>query len=158
MDHEHFQELINLYLDTGLNDTASAEMFAHLGICNDCRNLMHSSMRVRSYYQDEGLEEVSDSLNQRVFTSARNMQASIKHQNRPAMLWTARILIPLPAAASIAILILIGSLLLFPLLFQETKQSSDNLIEMTSKMPPELRQQLKYFKEFSNAGKINNHN
>jgi anti-sigma factor RsiW len=158
MNHEHFQELINLYIDTGLNDAASAEMFAHLSVCNDCRNLMHSSMQVQSFYQDDELEEVPDSLNQRVFTSARNMQTSMKHQNRPAWLWRTRLLIPLPAAASIAILILIGSLLLLPLFFQETKQSSDNLIEITSKMPPELQQQFKYFEEFSNAGKIYNHN
>ena len=50
MDHEHFQELINLYLDTGLQDTASTEMFAHLGTCEECRKYMHSSLLHASWH------------------------------------------------------------------------------------------------------------
>jgi hypothetical protein len=145
MNHEHFQELVNLYLDAGLDDNASAELFAHLGACNECRILMRSSLQVRSYYQNTEMEEVSASLDRRVLATARNKPARTTQRNPLAPLWATRILIPLPAAASIAVLILIGSLLFSPLLIKGTKPKNDVQIEMISKLPLELQQQLRLF-------------
>ncbi len=157
MDHEHFQELINLYLDTGLQDTASTEMFAHLGTCEECRKYMHSMMRVRSFYQQEETASASDSLDRRVFASVRSLKDSEAKKYHPISFWSTRILMPLPAAASIAVLIIIGSLLCSPLLFQQPMQEKETAIEMTSKLPPELRQQLQYFEEMNYAGKNIHH-
>ena len=146
MNHERFQELVNLYIDEGLDDAQSVELFAHLSTCDNCRNIMRSSLRVRTYFQQEELEEVPASLDARVYKSARMNTAAPVRRNLLAPLWYTRILIPLPAAASIAILILIGSLLFSPLLFEKPKQLSDNEIEMFSKMPPEFQQQMQFFR------------
>ena len=146
MNHEQFQKLVNFYIDGAIDDTQSAEMFAHLSACNDCRNLMRSSLRVRSYYQDMELEDIPVSLDHRVLANADMESIKSVRQNILIPLWYTRISIPLPAAASIAILILIGSLLFSPLLFEETKQRSDKQIEMLSKMPPEFQKQLQLFR------------
>ena len=146
MNHEQFQELVNLYMDEGLDDTQSADMFLHLSTCDNCRNFMRSSLRVQTYYQKEKLEEVPDSLDGRVYESARLNPPTLRRQNPFSPFWHTRILIPLPAAASIIFLILIGSLLFSPLLFEEPKQRSDNQLEMVSKMTPELQQHLHLFR------------
>jgi len=145
MNHEQFQELVNLYIDGELDDKQSADMFLHLSICDDCRNYMSSSLRIRSYYQQEELEEVPVSLDTRVCESAGIRPITTTRRNPLSPLWYTRILIPLPAAASIAFLILVGSLLFSPLLFEEPKQHSENQIEMLSKMPPEFQQKMQFF-------------
>jgi predicted anti-sigma-YlaC factor YlaD len=146
MNHEQFRELVNLYIDGALDDTQSAEIFSHLSTCIDCRNLMRSSLQVRSYYQNMELEETPASLDHRVLANASmKSKKSIRH-NILIPLWYTRISLPLPAAASIAILILIGSLLFSPLLFEKPKQLHDNEIELFSKMPPEFQQQMQFFR------------
>jgi hypothetical protein len=146
MNHERFQELVNLYIDEGLNDAQSMELFAHLSTCDNCRNIMRSSLRVRTFFQKEEMEEVPASLNARVYKSARMKTATPVRRNLFAPLWDTRILIPLPAAASIAILILIGSLLFSPLLFERPKQLRGNEIEMISNMPQEFQQQMQFIR------------
>ena len=107
---------------------------------------MRSSLRVRTYFQKEELEEVPASLNVRVYKSARTKTTTPVRRNLLTPLWYTRILIPLPAAASIAILILIGSLLFSPLLFEKPKQLRSSEIEMISSMPQEIQQQLQFYR------------
>ena len=144
MNHEQFRELINQYIDEGIGDAASAEMFEHLGTCKECRNLMRSSLQVRSYYQMEEPEEIPASLDRRVFASANNLHATASGRSPRVPLWGTRLLIPLPAAAAIAILILAGGLLFMPLFFEGPKPNVESPVELISKMPPELQQQIKY--------------
>jgi anti-sigma factor RsiW len=146
MNHERFQELVNLYIDEELDDAQSVELFAHLSTCDNCRNIMRSSLRVRTYFQQEELEEAPASLDARVYASTRKKTATPVRRNPFSPLWYTRILIPLPAAASIAILILIGSLLFSPLLFEKPKQFRGNEIEMISNMPQEIQQQMQFFR------------
>ena len=140
MNHEQFQELVNLYIDGELNDSMSAEMFAHLSACNDCRNLMYSSLRVRSYYQDMELQEVSSSLDRRVLSSVGTTPTKMARRNFLIPFWFTRISIPLPAAASIVFLILFGCFLLSPILFEEPKSQIDKQAEIISKIPAEYQQ------------------
>jgi len=146
MNHEQFQELVSLYLDEGLADAQSARMFVHLGVCSECRNFMRSSMRVRSYYQQQELEEIPSSLNRRVAASVGMMPTSSLRPHFLMPLWTTRLSIPVPVAASILFLILVGSLLFSPILFHELKPYGDKRIEIVSHIPPELQQQLKLFR------------
>ena len=146
MNHEQFQELVNLFLDEGLTDGQSAHMFDHLGVCSACRNFMRTSMRVRSYYQQQELEEIPPSLDRRVAVSAGMIPAPSRRPHFLMPLWTTRLSIPVPVAASIIFLILVGSLLFSPLLFQESKFYGDKRTEIMSHVPPELQQQLKLFR------------
>ena len=146
MNHEQFQELVNLYLDEGLNDDQSAPLFDHLMTCDQCRNLMRSSLRIRSFYQGKGPEEVPASLDRRVAERARTRPGTSPRQNPMPPFWTTRISVPLPVAASILFLILVGSLLFSPIIFQEQKLSGDERGEMISHIPPEIQQQLQLFR------------
>lgn len=144
MNHDQFQELVNLYIDNGLNDSQSVEMFAHLSACNDCRNLMRSSLQVRSYYQHMELEEVSSSLDHRVLANVSTTPVKSARIIFHIPFWFIRISIPLPAAASIIFLLLVGSFLLSPILLEEPKPQVDKQAEVISKMRPELQQQLRH--------------
>jgi anti-sigma factor RsiW len=143
MNHNQFQEIVNLYIDGELDDSRSAEMFAHLSACSECRNLIRSSLRVRTYYQQMELQEVSSSLDCRVLSSVGITPTKMARRNFLIPLWFTRISIPLPAAVSIVFLILFGSLLLSPILFVEPKPQIDKQAEIISKMPQELQQQLR---------------
>jgi len=71
MNHEHSEELINTYIDTGLSDGESAEMFAHLSTCGSCRELLAGALRVRAHISREKLAEVPASLDARIARSIR---------------------------------------------------------------------------------------
>lgn len=75
MNHEHYEELINLYIDNGLSDRDSVGLFAHLSACGPCRQLMATSLRVRAHVSREKLAEVPASLDARVAESIRVARA-----------------------------------------------------------------------------------
>ena len=75
MNHEHYEEPINLYIDNGLSDRDSVEFFAHLSACGPCRQLMAASLRVRAHVSREKLVEVPVSLDARVAESIRVARA-----------------------------------------------------------------------------------
>jgi hypothetical protein len=157
MNHEHIQELIDRYYDTGLSDSLSMELFEHLGSCKTCRAYMHSVMQVRSFYQHDESVNVPASVDRRVFDSVQSIKNAEAKKYYPLSLWSTRILMPLPAAASIAVLIMIGSLLCSPLLFRSSNHENELAYKQITNMPLELQQQLEFWKEMNYAGK-NNHN
>jgi anti-sigma factor RsiW len=140
MNHNQFQELVNLYIDSELDDSRSAEMFAHLSVCSECRNLIRSSLRIRSHYQQMELEDVSSSLDRRVLAYVDKTPIKSVRKDFFTPLWFTRISIPLPVAASIIFLILFGSFLLSPIILEESKPQVDKQSEIISKMPPEYQQ------------------
>lgn len=71
MNHEHYEELINLYIDNGLSDRDSVGLFAHLSACGPCRQLSATALRVRAHISREKLVEVPVSLDARVTESIR---------------------------------------------------------------------------------------
>ncbi len=146
MNHEQFQELMNRYLDEGLNDGPSAQMFEHLGACSDCRNFMRSSMRIRSYYLQQEPKEVPASLDRRIAESVEMIPATVQRRQFLAPFWTARLSVPVPVAASILFLILVGSLLFSPLFYLEQKHTAQDQSEIVSSMPPGLQQQLQHLR------------
>jgi len=146
MNHEQFQDLVHRYLDERLTDVQSAQMFEHLSVCSDCRNLMQSSLRIRSFYQQQEPEEVPSSLDRRVAASAGLIPGTAQRRHLLVPLWTTRLSVSLPLAASIIFLILVGSLLFSPVLFRESTLSGDKRIESLSPMPPEIQEQLQLFR------------
>jgi predicted anti-sigma-YlaC factor YlaD len=146
MKHEQAQEFVNLYLDEGLTDDRSAQMFEHLGTCNECRNFMQTSLRIRSYYQQMELSDAPSSLDRRIAVSIGTARRENQRTNFFLPLWTTRLSIPVPVAASILFLILVGSLLISPILYQKSQYSGGQQTERLSRIPPELQQQLQLFR------------
>lgn len=139
MNHETYQERISLYLDHALNDKESAKLFNHLARCRDCRTFMKLTSRVHVHVTEEKLAEVPASLDQRILASIA--AASDRSEQKPwyAPMWFTRISIPLPAAASILFLIIVGSLLFSPILTQEPQHQTEIPPSLMSRIPASLQ-------------------
>ncbi|MCX6143370.1 MAG: zf-HC2 domain-containing protein [Ignavibacteriales bacterium] len=139
MNHENFQQRISLYVDNALSDTDTATLFAHLSRCAECREFMRLTLGVHAYIAEEELAEVPLSLDRRVLASVA--MASDQPERRPwyAPMWFTRISIPLPAAASILFLIIVGSLLFSPILAQEPQHQTEIPASLISRIPASLQ-------------------
>jgi hypothetical protein len=142
MTHEHYQQRISLYIDNALNDKESAELFAHLSGCPDCRIFMKLTTRVHAQIAEEELSEVPSSLDRRVLASVAMKSAQAGQRSWYAPMWFTRISIPLPAAASILFLIIVGSLLFSPIISQEPQHRIEIPAPLESKIPSALQKQL----------------
>jgi anti-sigma factor RsiW len=143
MNHERYFEFVNLYVDNELDDKTSAELFAHLGACETCREFMRTTMRVRSHIASQELAEVPLALDRRVLASMRREVTTVRERGRWFKpVWFTRISIPLPAAASIIFLVIVGSLLFSPLLLREERPPQQVNVEQVMPIPPELQEQL----------------
>jgi anti-sigma factor RsiW len=144
MNHTHFQELISLHVDNEINDTESAELFGHLATCDACRRFLTTTMSIRSQIAHEELAEIPETLDRRVLGEEQSQSAK-----RPldwlAPMWWTRISIPVPAAASIAFLILVGTLLFSPAIFSDQKPHQEAAQEAITKLPPEIQKQLQLY-------------
>ena len=143
MNHERYFDFINLYVDNELADKNSAELFAHLGTCESCRELMKATLMIRSHLGGQELALVPAGLDHRVLESVRREAAAADERRRWfEPVWFTRISIPLPAAASIIFLVIVGSLLFSPLLMHEERSPQQLKIEQVLPLPPELRNEL----------------
>jgi anti-sigma factor RsiW len=139
MTHNEHQQRISLYVDNELNDKESSELFAHLAGCSECRTYMKIGMRVRSQIANEELADVPRSLDRRVLASVARANATLERRTWYSPVWFTRISIPLPAAASIVFLLIVGSLLFYPLLAPEQQQRVKVPAELMSKVPSALQ-------------------
>jgi anti-sigma factor RsiW len=139
MTHTDHQQRISLYIDNVLNDRESSELFAHLAGCSECRTSMRISMHVRTQIANEELSDVPQTLDRRVLASVAHANATLERQTWYSPIWFTRISIPLPAAASIVFLLIVGSLLFYPLLTPEQQQQVKVPAELMSKVPSALQ-------------------
>jgi anti-sigma factor RsiW len=139
MRHTEQEQFISLYIDNALSDRDSSELFAHLAGCSECRMHMKIAMYVHSQIAGEALADVPRSLDRRVLASVRRADASLRRKTWYSPVWFTRISIPLPAAASIVFLIIVGSLLFYPLLTSEQQQRTEIPAELMSKIPRALQ-------------------
>jgi anti-sigma factor RsiW len=146
MTHLHFQELISLHVDNEITDTQSAELFAHLAACDGCRKFLRTIIRIRSHVASQELAEVSQTLDRRVLEFLNRTTAHETKREWIAPFWWTRIIIPLPAAASLALLIIIGSLLVSPILVSQKSPQQRISAEEIAKVPPEIRKQLDMYR------------
>lgn len=146
MNHTEHQERISLYIDGALSDKESAELFAHLSACDECRMFMKIILSVHSQIGDEELQDVPASLDRRVLASAARENSEARRRNWYAPVWFTRVSIPVPAAASILFLIIVGSLLFSPLLSPQPVQQMEPKDPLISRIPASLQDQFKLFK------------
>ncbi len=139
MTHVEYQQRISQFIDIALTDKESSELYTHLAECDECRMFMRISMSVRSRIADETLEEVPQSLDRRVLLSGPQRKSRPVRESRISPVWFTRISIPLPAAASLLFLVIVGSLLLSPLIIQEKPQGPDTPSRMLSRIPTSLQ-------------------
>lgn len=146
MTHTQYQEFISEHVDNGLSDAESAELFAHLALCDACRKFLRTAMSIRSQIASQELAEVPDSLGRRVLGGVAPKERAKMSIDWLAPIWWTRISIPLPAAASLAFLILVGTLLFSPVIFPDQMPRQEVPQEVFSKMPPEIQKQLQLYR------------
>ncbi len=146
MTHTEHEQHISLYVDNALNDEEASRLFAHLAECKECRMYMKISLRVRSQIANEELTDVPRTLDRRVLASVARRTAEVKPSSWYTPVWFTRLSIPVPAAASILFLIIVGSLLFSPLLSPQPSQQVESKDPLVSSIPAALRNQLKMYK------------
>lgn len=138
MSHEHYEEQISAMVDNELGEGSMAELFAHLAECNTCREFFQSSLRLRAKMLAGAEVRAPETLDARVqHGNLKNPRLTSGYISR---FWEGRISFPLPAAASLAFLLILGSLLISPALFTKPQPQPEIPAEVLSKIPPELRQ------------------
>jgi anti-sigma factor RsiW len=140
MNHDQHQKRISLYVDHSLSDAEAAKLFAHLSRCKECRTFLTVTLGVHAHIAEERLEEVPQSLDRRVLADVAAAARPTEADAWYAPVWFTRISIPLPAAASILFLIIVGSLLFSPILAQPPQQQTEIPPQLVAKIPASLQQ------------------
>ncbi|MEK6756840.1 MAG: zf-HC2 domain-containing protein [Bacteroidota bacterium] len=136
MNHEHYQQLASQFIDHELDAPSERELFLHLSSCAECRDFLRASWELQT--------EILGGKPKRDVEVERRVSREPKGRVYP--LWVTRISIPLPAAASIVFLLIVGSLLFSPLILQEEKPRPEIKIEQALPIPPELQKALQLYK------------
>lgn len=140
MNHEHYEEHISAMVDNELDEGSLQKLFAHLAECYTCREFFQSSLRLRAEMMAGAEVRIPATLDERI------QQGAIKKPNVVSgfisRFWESRISFPLPAAASLAFLLILCSLLISPALFTKPQPQPEIPAEILSRVPQELRQNL----------------
>lgn len=137
MTCEQYQMQIGQLLENELRGEESSTMFAHLGACSACRDFFHASLQVRAELMNAEPITAPDELDDRM--RAAGLIPTEQTTPRKTSIWDLRIAFPLPAAASIALLLILGSLFLAPALLHETEPQQSLPPDIIHLVPLELR-------------------
>ena len=109
MTHDDYQEQISQLIDGELGEQSEPALFAHLSTCGDCRSFLNSALTLRSK-----LATISSPIPQGLDDQMRMTFVATPIDRFNAQPAAFR----LALAASIAFLLLMGSLLLGPQLYK----------------------------------------
>jgi hypothetical protein len=135
MNHEHYEQLVSQFMDKELDSRSEQELFLHLSTCEACRDFLRASWQLQAdILQGKPRREIETESSPAVPARARVYP-----------LWITRISIPLPAAASIIFLLIIGSLLFSPMILQGEVPRPETKLGQTLPIPPELQKALQLY-------------
>jgi len=137
MTCEQYQMQIGQLLDNELRGEESSTVFAHLGACFACRDFFHASLQVRAELMNAETVTAPDELDDRM--RAAGLIPTEQPFSRKTSIWDLRVAFPLPAAASIALLLIIGSLFVAPVLFHDPQPQQEFPPDVLQLVPVELR-------------------
>lgn len=137
MKCDHYQMQIGRLLDHELPEKESPDLFAHLSTCHECREFFRASLQVSSELMAAEPLEAPAELDDRMRKTGL-IPSESSTPTRPS-LWDMKIIFPLPAAASIALLLIIGSLLFAPLLLHSEPPRQELPPDVLQLVPAELR-------------------
>ncbi len=136
MNHEHHEQLVSQFIDRELDSRSENELFLHLSRCDSCRQFLRASWQLQA--------DILQGKPRREIESSRS--SAVHPRARVYPLWVTRISIPLPAAASIIFLLIIGSLLFSPMILQGGAPQPETKLEQTLPIPPELQKAIQLYK------------
>jgi len=106
MNHTHYQQLASQFIDRELAPEAEQELFAHLGVCDECRGFLKAALMLQG-----------DILGTKPVHTTSPQVARTAHVLRT--LWSRRI--PMPVAAMLAVIAL-ASTVAFSTLWMRPKE------------------------------------
>lgn len=125
MTCEMYEEQISALIDHELKDEETEVLFAHLSTCRSCRRSLQSVLDLRSNLGEQAPPMAPKELDEKVLTRMVAAQrAKTDRKAIPGFLWQGRISAPLPIAAGVVLLLMIGSFLLSNLWSGSTQQSA----------------------------------
>ncbi len=128
MSHESYQEQISQLIDGELEAGLQPPLFAHLSACNECRLFLNSTIALRSKLTATTIQ-VPQSLDQKMLSSL-SVPLMYQLNARPAAF-------RLALAASIAFILLIGSILIGPQILRTEQEPQSNELPVQSFLPPQ---------------------
>lgn len=137
MTCEQYQMHIGQLLDHELPEKESPVLFAHLSACSECRDFFQASMQVRAELMSAEPITAPDELDDRM--RGAGLIPAEQPLPRRTSIWDMRVAFPLPAAASIALLLILGSLLLAPAFMHEPEPRQEHPSDVIQLVPRELR-------------------
>ena len=136
MSNEHVEQSVSAFIDQELSDTESAEMFAHLSTCEACRMFLKRTLKLRSAISAAPSPAAPGAI-------GANISSAIRPARRSAQssypIWRLNISIPLPAAASIAFLLIVGTLIVSPMVFVPQPRETQTAEQTISNFPEQFR-------------------
>lgn len=93
---EQYEETMSAYIDAQADDTAGAELFAHMGTCPTCRQTFATMSAIRPRLAAAAVPEIPVRLDRRI---RRLHAAPAARVSRLREVWTRRLTIPAPAFA-----------------------------------------------------------
>ncbi|MBI3110773.1 MAG: zf-HC2 domain-containing protein [Ignavibacteriales bacterium] len=137
MTCEQYQMQIAQLFDNELRGEESSTVFAHLGACSECRDFFQASLQVRAELMNAETITAPDELDDRM--RGAGLIPTEQTFSRKTSIWDLRIVFPLPTAASIALLLIIGSLFVAPALFHDSQPRQEFPPDVLQLVPVELR-------------------
>ena len=137
MTCEQYQMQICQLLENELRGEESSALFTHLSACSECRDFFRVSLQVRAELMSAEPITAPDELDDRM--RAAGLIPTERPSSRKTSIWDLRIAFPLPAAASIALLLIIGSLFVAPALFHDPQPRHEFPPDVLQLVPVEWR-------------------
>jgi anti-sigma factor RsiW len=125
MTCEMYEEQISALIDHELKDEETGVLFLHLSSCSGCRHSLQSVLDLRSGLVEQVPPMAPNELDEKVLTRMVAFQrAKADRKAIRGFAWQGRISAPMPVAAVVALLLMIGSFLLSNVWFGSAGQSA----------------------------------
>jgi predicted anti-sigma-YlaC factor YlaD len=123
MTCEGYQEQVSQFIDNELEERDAPALFSHLSTCEECRGFLRTTMRLRAGLQEQAPLLAPNHLDEKVM-GARPASKRFAPDRvaipgvTPTIVWKRRISLPVPVAAVVIVLLMLGSIALSSLWFR----------------------------------------
>ena len=128
MNCDTYEEQLSAWMDNEINDEETKSLFGHLHGCQACREAFRSAQRLRLNLREEQPPMAPAELDEKVMSLIPRPR--IYAGDRKAIrivAWRRRVSLPLPVAAVVALLLMIGSAAISLKLFESQKTQTQTI-------------------------------
>lgn len=132
MNCDVYEEQLSALMDNELGDEQAKSLFGHLNTCEACRGAFRSAQDLRSSLREQVPPMAPAELDQKIMSLIPHTKRYIGDRKAARIVgWRRRVSLPLPVAAIVAILLVLGSAALSYRL-SETQKTQTQTIYITT--------------------------